>query len=258
MGIIYFFVAIGSTIVGSMAGLGGGVIIKPVLDALGGLSTSNISVLSSTTVLSMAIITIINQLKNKSDFKFKKTIYIGIGSIFGGILGQKLLKISLAHLNHSTYSIIQNGFLAILLIIVFIYMNNKSKFRSYKIENLIACIIIGFILGTISSFLSIGGGPINVFVLTMLFSMPTKEAAINSVVTILFSQISKVTTIAISSGIGAFELAPLPYMIIGGILGGFIGSRLNKKTSDKTILKVFNIVLILLILLTVYNMFGNR
>lgn len=258
MGIIYFFIAICSTIVGSMAGLGGGVIIKPVLDTLGGVSTSDISVLSSTTVLAMAIVTIISQLRNKNEFKFKKTIYIGIGSIFGGIIGQKLLKISLTYLNHNTYSIIQNGLLAVLLIIVFIYMNNKSKFKSYKIESLIACLIIGVILGTISSFLSIGGGPINVFVLTMMFSMPTKEAAINSVVTILFSQVSKVTTIAISSGIVVFQLPALPYMIIGGILGGFIGSRLNKKTNDKTVLKVFNVVLVLLILLTFYNILGNK
>ena len=45
----------------------------------------------------------------------------------------------------------------------------------------------------------------------------------------------------------------LPFMVVGGILGGIIGSRLNKLYSSETILKVFNVVLIALIILNFYN-----
>ena len=42
-------------------------------------------------------------------------------------------------------------------------------------------------LGILSSFLGIGGGPINLVVLFFFFSMDTKTAAQNSLYTILFS-----------------------------------------------------------------------
>lgn len=50
----------------------------------------------------------------------------------------------------------QSGILALLLIFVYIYMNNKEKFKSYKIDNFILSTIIGIFLGLIAAFLGIG------------------------------------------------------------------------------------------------------
>lgn len=47
----------------------------------------------------------------------------------------------------------------------------------------------------------------------------------------------------------------LPIMLIGGVLGGIIGYRLNKSVSEKNIVKVFNTVLIAIVILNVYNIF---
>ena len=251
--IIYFLIALLATTVGSMAGLGGGVIIKPVLDFLGDFNLSTISVLSSFTVFSMAIVSIIKQLKYKFKLEIKKTVFIGIGSVLGGLSGEKLLKLILSFTDPNHVILVQNSILAFLLILVYIYMNNKNKFKSYNIKNIFACSFIGFVLGLVSSFLSIGGGPINVCVLTLFFSMNTKEASVNSIITILFSQTSKLLTIYTSTWFGNFDLSFLPVMIIGGISGGLIGSRLNKNLNSNVILKVFNIIVLLLICLNIYN-----
>lgn len=255
--IIYFVIALLATTLGSMSGIGGGVIIKPILDFLGDFNLSTIGVLSSFTVFSMAIVSIFKQIKYKFKLEVKKTAFIGLGSIVGGLLGEKLLKLILTLIDQSFITILQNFILAILLILVYIYMNNKDRFKSYHIENLIACSLIGLLLGTIASFLSIGGGPINVCVLTLFFSMNTKEAAVNSIITILFSQGSKLVTIATSTGFSIFDLSLLPVMIIGGILGGLIGSRLNKLFTGDVILKVFNTVVLFLILLNIYNIIST-
>ena len=50
MVLIYFLVALLSTICGSIDGLGGGVIIKPVLDFLGDYNIETIGVLSACTI----------------------------------------------------------------------------------------------------------------------------------------------------------------------------------------------------------------
>lgn len=251
--IAYFLIALGATILGAMAGLGGGVIIKPLLDFLGDYSLSTIGVLSSFTVFSMAIVSIIKQIRYKVRIEVRKTVFIGIGSIIGGVLGDKIINLILKVLSESLVTIVQNSILAILLIFIYIYMNNKEKYKSYKVNNSIACILIGLLLGSIASFLSIGGGPINVCVLALFFSMDTKEAAVNSIITILFSQGSKLITIITTQGLSGFDLTMLPYMVIGGIVGGIIGSKLNKKFNSAAILKVFNIVVLALILLNVYN-----
>ena len=251
--IAYFLIALGATILGAMAGLGGGVIIKPLLDFLGDYSLSTIGVLSSFTVFSMAVVSIIKQIRYKVKIEVRKTVFIGIGSIIGGVLGDKIINLILKVLSESLVTIVQNFILAILLIFIYIYMNNKEKYKSYKVNNSIACILIGLLLGSIASFLSIGGGPINVCVLALFFSMDTKEAAVNSIITILFSQGSKLITIITTQGLSGFDLTMLPYMIIGGIVGGMIGSKLNKKFNSSAILKVFNIVVLALILLNVYN-----
>lgn len=251
--IAYFLIALGATILGAMAGLGGGVIIKPLLDFLGDYSLSTIGVLSSFTVFSMAIVSIIKQIRYKVKIEVRKTVLIGIGSIIGGVLGDKIINLILKVLSESLVTIVQNSILAILLIFIYIYMNNKEKYRSYKVNNSIACIVIGLLLGSIASFLSIGGGPINVCVLALFFSMDTKEAAVNSIITILFSQGSKLITIITTQRLSGFDLTMLPYMVIGGIVGGMIGSKLNKKFNSVAILKVFNIVVLALILLNIYN-----
>ena len=61
MPLILFLVCLAASGVGSIAGYGGGVIIKPVLDALHILPVSTISFLSGYTVLSMSIISLRRQ-----------------------------------------------------------------------------------------------------------------------------------------------------------------------------------------------------
>jgi uncharacterized membrane protein YfcA len=253
MATLYFLIALCATTIGAIAGLGGGVIIKPILDFLGNYNLSTIGVLSSATVLSMSIISIIKQVSYKFQLKIRKTCLIGAGSILGGLLGEKLLKYSLQIFDANLIMLLQNAILAILSILVFTYMNNKEKSKSFRVENSVACLIIGLSLGLLGSFLSIGGGPINVCILTIFFSMAPKEAAVNSIITILFSQASKLTTIAVTTGFSSFNLSLLPFMILGGILGGLIGSKFNNIFSNTTILKVFDFVVIALILLNIYN-----
>lgn len=253
MKITYFLVSLLATTLGSMTGLGGGVIIKPILDFLGDFNLSTISVLSSFTVFSMAIVSIIKQAASGLKLEVRKSSLIGIGSIFGGLLGEKILSYLLLFFTPLLITFIQNTILAIHLILVLIYMNYKDKFKSYNINNTFACLLVGLFLGLIASFLSIGGGPINVCVLTIFFSMSPKEAAINSIITILFSQGSKLLSITVSTGFSSFDLTMLPFMISAGILGGVIGSKYNNRFSEEGVLKTFNLVIISLVFLSFYN-----
>ena len=54
MEIMVLAIAFGASVVGAICGIGGGVIIKPLLDSFGIASVSEISFLSGCTVLSMS------------------------------------------------------------------------------------------------------------------------------------------------------------------------------------------------------------
>ncbi len=52
--LIFLCVSFGASLVGAICGIGGGVIIKPLLDAFGVLSVSTISILSGCTVVALS------------------------------------------------------------------------------------------------------------------------------------------------------------------------------------------------------------
>ncbi len=255
---IYFLLALFATTVGSLTGMGGGVIIKPLMDVLGDFGVQTIGIVSSITVFSMAIVSVGKQIKSKTPVPFKTAVPLGIGSVLGGFLGEKLLTFIVNLLNaNAIVTIVQNFVLAILILCVFLYMKNKQKIQGRKLDGIFISLAVGVFLGICSSFLGIGGGPINVALIIYLFSVDTKTATVCSLVTILFAQISKLTTIALTTGFSEFDLSIAPLMIAGAILGGFIGASLNKKFSENTVEKAFNGVQLLVLSITIFNIFKN-
>lgn len=251
--ILYFAIGLLATIFGSLVGLGGGVVIKPVLDAIGTYDLTTIGILSSFTVFSMAVVSTGKQMKK--GFKVEKNmLVIAAGSILGGGIGNLLFGIFLKTLNdEGLATAIQGLMLAFLLILVLF----KENFPKYHIKNYLGLFSVGMLLGTIASFLGIGGGPINVMVLVLLMNMDIKKAAITSILIILLSQFTKLTLIFIETGFTGLDLSMLSVMIPGGILGGFIGAHYNHKLTHETIHRIFNIAIIALVVLNIYNVISS-
>jgi len=256
--VIYFLIAIAATTIGAMTGMGGGVMIKPVLDMISGFDVATIGALSSITVFAMAIVSVWKQLYQKADINFTIAIPLAFGSVAGGSIGQFMLEGIINVLNSNRLVlVVQNIALGILIISVFLYMLNKSKIGTLGIKNIILVALAGAFLGIVSAFLGIGGGPINVALLIYLFSLDFKMATLCSIIIILFAQISNLFQIAVSTGFAPFDLSMLSPMVMGAILGGFIGSWFNKKLDDKTVEICFNGVQILVFVLCIYNIVTN-
>ena len=114
------------------------------------------------------------------------------------------------------------------------------------------CLVIGLLLGIMSSFLGIGGGPINLVVLGYFFSMDTKTAAANSLYIILFSQAASFVSTLIT-GLPEFRIMALILMVAGGIGGGIVGRKLNKKMDNRAVDKLFIGLMVLIVGICVYN-----
>ena len=254
---LYICIVLVATISGAIAGLGGGVIIKPLFDAVGFHDASTIGVYSCLAVFTMCIVSIIKQLKNGFSFDWKVVIAVSIGSLTGGLLGDSIFNLFVQMMDNRIIKIIQASLLAITLVCILIYTLNKEKVKHFKIKNIFCIFFVGLFLGAISVFLGIGGGPMNVALLMICFSYTMKEATIYSIATIFFSQLSKILTLLISSKIFTYDLTAVPFICVSAICGGLIGTIINQKLNNQNIEKVFNIIMVILLIICSYNIIIN-
>lgn len=253
--ILSFIISILSSTIGSITGIGGGVIIKPVLDMTGLLSVSVISFLSGCTVLTMSTVSLIRSRKTDIKLDFKISTFLAIGSALGGVLGKNIFEKTKVILgNDNLVGAVQALLLIIMTVGVFIYVIKKEAVKSYRITNFALCFIIGLTLGLLSSFLGIGGGPINLAVLYLLFSMDVKTAAKNSLYIIFFSQLTSLISSFVTNSIPNFNITTLVLMCVGGVSGALIGSYITSKLNSKGVQKAFLILMIIIIMINIYNL----
>lgn len=249
--VISFF----ASTVGAICGIGGGVIIKPVLDLFGWASVTTISFLSGCTVLSISFYSVGKaMLAGERTVDLKKGTPLAIGAALGGIFGKQLFSlVKEVSSDPDMVGGVQAGCLAIITLYTLIYTINKENFHTKHVESVLPCLVIGAALGIMSSFLGIGGGPINLVILYYFFSMGTKTAAANSLYIILFSQFTSLITTLVTHTVPEFTIATLVFMVAGGILGGVAGRIINKRIDNHTVENLFIIIMFIIIGISVFN-----
>ena len=255
MAILFFLVSFLSCIVGAICGIGGGVVIKPVLDLLQMGAPATINFLSGCTVLSMSLYSVSKALRaGDSKVEMSTGTPLALGAAVGGIIGKELFSGVKAFFNGSPMvGGVQAVALGIITVGTLIYTVNKAKITTRTTSNKLVCVVIGLLLGVMSSFLGIGGGPINLVVLGYFFSMDTKTAAANSLYIILFSQAASLLATLVTASVPEFQLFALVLMVAGGIGGGIVGRKLNKKMDNRAVDKLFIGLMVLIVGICVYN-----
>ncbi len=255
--IVFLIVCFGASLVGAICGIGGGVIIKPALDVFKVMDAATISFLSGCTVLAMTTYSVMIRKKSGESHTDSKTRFpLAIGAVTGGLIGKALLHyISITNTDKQELGAIQAICLLIVTIGTLVYTIFKKKIKTYHLTNTAVCILIGLILGAISSFLGIGGGPINLVILFFFFSMSTKTAAENSLYIIFFSQLASLIQTLVTGSVPEFETAILIFMVFGGICGGICGHSLNKKIKERTVDNIFILLMIVIIVINIYNIY---
>ena len=252
---IFFVVSFLASVAGAICGIGGGVVIKPVLDMLGLETVAAISFLSGCTVLSMSCYSVTRSLaKGDSGVDLRVGTPLAVGAALGGLAGKQLFElIRSLFADQGMVGAVQAGCLGIITLGTLVYTLNKGRIPTHKVANRLACVVIGLALGVMSSFLGIGGGPINLVVLYFFFSMDTKTAAANSLYIILFSQLASLITTLATHTVPPFRWPVLAVMVAGGIGGGMAGRMLNKRMDNKLVERLFIGLMGLIVMICVYN-----
>ena len=159
--ILVFAVCFLASLLGPLCGIGGGVIIKPVVDAMNVMSVSTVSFLSSMSVLIMSLSTLAqNAASGQSDIDARAMSPIAVSSAVGGVIGKMLFnRLGSVFPDAELVGAVQAAVLIVLAVLVLAYTLNKARIKGLKLENAWAQALIGFCAGACWSFLGIGAAP---------------------------------------------------------------------------------------------------
>jgi len=251
--ILYALVIVFSNTVGAISGMGGGVIIKPVLDAVSHDPLVAINFYSSFAVFTMSIVSTLKNAKKNINLNWSEVLYLSMGSLFGGKLGDWLFMYLKSLLNNDKMVNLIQIIVVVISLILALLFSKKSGWVFSKRLKTILFLLSGVFLGTLSTFLGIGGGPINVALLIFIFNFDAKKAAVYSIASIFFSQFMKLSSLTPVLYKLPIDLHLLPIIMVAAIVGGYLGSTISSKVTNKFVLNLYKIVVIFVIGLNIYN-----
>ena len=121
--IIFLLVSFFASVAGAICGIGGGVIIKPVLDLFQLASVSTISFLSGCTVLSMSCYSVgKSMLAGEKRVNMRTGTPLAIGAAVGGVVGKQMFSaLSGMFANPNLVGSVQAGCLAVITLGTLLY-----------------------------------------------------------------------------------------------------------------------------------------
>ena len=233
--IIFAAVSFLASVAGAICGIGGGVLIKPILDMFGVLSVASISFLSGCTVLSMSCYSVVKaRLSGSSLVDMRTGTPLAIGAALGGIGGKMMFQyISGLVEDKNQVGAVQAACLLIITLGTLIYTLKKDRIKTRQVSNVWVCI--------------------NLVVLFYFFSMDTKTAAQNSLYIILFSQIASLVNTLATGSVPEFGIGLLVIMVGCGILGGAAGRVVNRRMDGEMVNKLFVGLMAAIMMICGYN-----
>ena len=250
-----FAVCFLASLLGPLCGIGGGVIIKPVVDALGVMSVASVSFLSSISVLTMSLATLAqNAAAHTSTVNVRSMLPLALGSAVGGVCGKVFFNgLSGIFPNPDLIGAVQALVLIALTLLVLAYTMNRSRVRTCDIQSPGLRAAVGFVAGACWSFLGIGGGPFNLAILTFFFSMESKPAAQASLFIIAFSQAASFVYTLAAGSVPDVAAIAIAGACVAAIAGSVVGRRLVGKMDSAAVDRLYLISLLLIIAICCYN-----
>jgi len=222
-------------LLGSIIGLGGGIIIVPVLTFFGfspALAASN----SIFAVFSNAIASSISYAKQRR-IEYSIGLKLGLLSIPGTVVGAFIS----SEITPSIFKIL----FALILISASIYIFSKRKIeqKNYNLSKQIMILAIGasFVAGIISGLFGVGGGIIFVPLMVVAMGLSMKNAAPTSQFILLFASGSALVTHTI---LGHPDFYQALLLAIGAFVGGLVGARLSLEIKENSLKILISIVMI--------------
>lgn len=256
--LLLLLVGVAGGTIGSVVGLGGGIIIVPSLILIG-TYTSLLPNLTPQLVVgtSMLILIVVGLSSTLAYIKQKKVDYrAGLIFFIGSGPGAYVGAIVNNYIESDLFYIFFGVFMILISIILSVRKYMKPSKKEYGMSNVyvsetgekfrysyhpIMGIAIAFVVGIFSGLFGIGGGSLLVPMMLLLFRFPTPVAVATSMFLVFIS--STIGSIA-HIRLGNVEWLWALWLVPGAWIGGKIGAFLNKRLADSTVIIILRLLLV--------------
>ncbi|MFC7443242.1 sulfite exporter TauE/SafE family protein [Laceyella putida] len=256
--ILLFVVGFLAGTVGSLVGLGGGIIIVPALLYLAGFHPSFQGITPSVAVGTSLLLIVLTALSSTLSFLKQKRVDVKSGFTFFLACGPgAMVGASLTRLFQSDSFFVAFGCLMI-FVSWLLRVKEKGATRKVRLDVMrtftdaagtvheygyhrLTALGLSFLVGVISGLFGIGGGSLLVPMMILLFRFPPHVATATSMLIIFLSSIVASVTHVVQGNIhwiSALVLAP------GAWVGGKIGAWISSKLSSRALLNLLRIAIL--------------
>lgn len=267
LAIILLLIGLIAGTIGSLVGLGGGVIIVPSLLALGLFYPKLASISAPMAVGTSLVLIVLTALSSTLSYAKQKRVDFSSGWLFflaagpGSLLGAYLTKYF-----ESQGFLIAFGCL-MLFVSWILSVRDKAKARNvrwdvkrvfrdeegmvyeYGIHRGIA-FTISFFIGVIAGLFGIGGGSLMVPMMILLFRFPPHVATATSMFVIFLSSITASIGHFVQGNIHWFAVL---FLAPGAWIGGRLGAYISSKLSSRTLVLVLRIALVIMAVRLIFS-----
>lgn len=253
----FFGIGILDGVIAGLLGIGGGVLIIPIL-----LYITNTEVKIATAISAVQVFfasssgTLFNYLQKTINFRY--AVIFGLSSAVTYFFGSYFTQ----YIPGITIKIIYLCVVVLAIILFFIKKNNKGKNLDNETASTLIpakkdyfkIIPIALVAGFAFGILGVGGGLLYVPLLVILFDLPLKIAIGTSLMIVLFNAIpgivGKLLVIRFDIFIGVA-------VALGAIVGSRIGTYINKKVKPQIIRIIFILLLVAIIIRVAIDLYQN-
>ncbi len=245
--IIMLLIGIFGGFISGLVGIGGAIIIYPMLlllPPLVGLPTYSAYIASGLTSSQVFFSTLSGSFKAYKNKDFSRTLVLNMGSgmIIGSILGAILANLINVQFVNMVYIIIA----LLALILMFIKVTPSTSHIKF---NRLLLITIGGIIGLVSGIVGAGGAFIIIPVLLVIFKLPMNMVVTNSIVIAFISSIGAFMIKLLQGYIPINSAIPL---ILGSILFTPLGMKIGQKIPDYIQKMIVSILIVIAIIKLIF------
>ena len=121
LNVLYVVATFIATVIGALAGIGGGIVLKAMTDIFSPDSEQVISFYTTVVVFTMCLVSIVKQIKSGFKYDLPMLLEISVGSLDGGYIGDSLLTVLLRYFPENKVQLTQSIILFLTLIFLIIY-----------------------------------------------------------------------------------------------------------------------------------------
>jgi len=222
-------------VLGSMIGLGGGIIVVPVLTFFGfppTLAASN----SLFAAFTNAVASTISYSRQKR-VELSLGLKLGLLTVPGTVLGAYIS----SDVTPELFKVLFGFVLIASAIYIFLKKKLESKEKNLSKQTMVFAVGASFFAGIISAFFGIGGGIIFVPLMLVGMGMVMKKAAPTSQLILLFASLSGVI---VHTALGHSDFLQAGLLGAGSFVGGLVGARLSVDIDERYLQILVSVIIV--------------